>query len=118
MFATLVGTCVKMPVARHINKVFGKAAEELGEISVALYSPTKADEPLRTECCDLIIASMDLAWLDFLEERELNSATFMDLSKADQQELGLVFGMEMQANLLLKLNKWRGLNGMKPSLGF
>lgn len=118
MFATLVGTCVKMPAVRNIYKVFGKVAEEMGEISVALHIPLKADEPLRTECCDLIIATMDLAWIDFLAEYDLDTASFQDLSDNERMELGVVFGSEMQANMLLKLNKWRTLNGMKPSLGF
>lgn len=50
----------KLTYERDKHTVFGKLAEETGEVAKAIYQPERCDEPVSGELADVIITAVDL----------------------------------------------------------
>lgn len=106
----VVNTCVSAQV-RNRGEVFGKAVEEIGELSTAIFIPEKVSESAFFESCDLTIAAIDNCFMNFLQERYecYNTRDLVGMSEEDLERLGQEFQEALASALSSKLNKWKGL---------
>lgn len=106
----VVETCVSAQV-RDRGEVFGKAVEEIGELSTAIFIPEKVTESAFFESCDLTIAAIDNCFMNFLQERYgcYNTHDLVGMAEEDLARLGQEFQEAMASALSSKLDKWKHL---------
>lgn len=106
----VVNTCVSAQV-RNRGEVFGKAVEELGELSTAIFIPEKVTESAFFESCDLTIAAIDNCFMNFLQERYgcYNTQDLVGMSEEDRARLDREFQEALAVALSSKLDKWKRL---------
>lgn len=106
----VVNTCVSAQV-RNRDEVFGKAVEELGELSTAIFIPEKVTESAFFESCDLTIAAIDNCFMNFLQERYdcYNTQDLVGMSEEDRARLDREFQEALATALSSKLDKWKRL---------
>lgn len=106
----VVETCVRGQV-RDRGEVFGKAVEEIGELSTAIFIPEKVTESAFFESCDLTIAAIDNCFMNFLQERYgcYNTHDLVGMAEKDLAHLGQEFQEALASALSSKLDKWKRL---------
>ena len=107
VLSEVVSTCVVGQI-RNRGEVFGKAVEEVGELSTAIFIPQKAPESAMFESCDLVIAAIDNCFMSFLQEQHQIYATH-GMEVLDQEKLEVEFREYFASHLNSKLDKWKGL---------
>lgn len=106
----IVDTCVVGQI-RDRGEVFGKAVEEIGELSTAIFIPEKVPESAFFESCDLTIAAIDNCFMNFLQERYdcYNTHDLEGMSEEETARLREEFHQALSDGLSSKLGKWKSL---------
>lgn len=106
----IVDTCV-VGQTRNRGEVFGKAVEEIGELSTAIFIPEKVPESAFLESCDLVIAAIDNCFMNFLQERYdcYNTRDLEGMAEEDVARLREEFHQTLSDGLVSKLGKWKSL---------